>query len=55
MIKINDLLKEVSKGLWHNIRAKKARGGKPAKKGSKAYKKAVDAAEKINNKSNEDK
>lgn len=55
MIKIADLLKEESKGLWHNIRAKKARGGKPAKKGSKAYKKAVDAAKKINKQEDEDK
>lgn len=34
-------------GLWANIRAKRARGEKPAKKGSKAYKKAVAAAKKI--------
>jgi hypothetical protein len=39
---------EASKGLWHNIRAKKARGEKPARKGSKAYKSAVKAAKKIN-------
>ena len=41
-------IKEASKGLWANIRAKQARGEKPAKKGSEAYNKAVKAAEKIN-------
>lgn len=41
-------MKEESKGLWHNIRAKQARGEKPARKGSKAYKTAVKAAKKIN-------
>jgi ribosomal protein S27AE len=35
-------------GLWANIRAKRARGEAPAKKGSKAYKKAVKAAKDIN-------
>ena len=35
-------------GLWENIRAKRARGEKPAKKGSKAFVKAVEAAKKIN-------
>lgn len=44
-------MNEESKGLWHNIRAKRARGEKPARKGSKAYKKAVAAAKKINNES----
>lgn len=39
---------ESSKGLWHNIRAKRARGEKPARKGSKAYKKAVASAKRIN-------
>ena len=51
MIKLTDLLnelKEESKGLWANIRAKRARGEKPAKKGSKAYKSAVKAAKEIN-------
>ena len=51
MIKILDILKEISeerKGLWANIRAKRARGEKPAKKGSKAFKKAVKAAKEIN-------
>ena len=41
-------MKEQSKGLWHNIRAKRARGEKPARKGSKAYKDAVKAAKRIN-------
>jgi len=41
-------MNEESKGLWHNIRAKRARGEKPARKGSKAYKSAVKAAKKIN-------
>ena len=35
-------------GLWANIRAKKARGEKPAHKNSKAYKDAVKAGKKIN-------
>ena len=35
-------------GLWANIRAKRARGEAPARKGSEAYKKAVSAAKKIN-------
>lgn len=52
MINLIDILKEVvkeqSKGLWHNIRAKRARGEKPAKKGTKAFKKAVQAAKEIN-------
>ena len=43
-----DSLDEEGKGLWHNIRAKQARGEKPARKGSKAYKDAKKAAEKIN-------
>jgi hypothetical protein len=43
-----EFLNEESKGLWHNIRAKRERGEKPARKGSKAYKKAVAAAKKIN-------
>jgi hypothetical protein len=41
-------MNEESKGLWANIRAKQARGEKPAPKGSEAYKKAVAAAKKIN-------
>jgi hypothetical protein len=41
-------MNEESKGLWANIRAKRARGEKPARKGSDAYNKAVSAAKKIN-------
>ena len=41
-------INEESPGLWANIRAKRARGEAPARKGSKAYKKAVAAAKKIN-------
>tara|TARA_R100000008_G_scaffold85231_3_gene74660 strand:- start:1871 stop:2302 length:432 start_codon:yes stop_codon:yes gene_type:complete len=40
-----------NKGLWHNIRAKRARGEEPARKGSKAYKAAKKAADKINKES----
>ena len=40
--------KAEGKGLWHNIRAKRARGEKPAPKGSKAHKKAVKAGKEIN-------
>ena len=43
-----DSIEEESKGLWANIRAKQARGEKPATKGSEAYNKAVSAAKKIN-------
>ena len=43
-----------NKGLWANIRAKRARGEKPARKGSKAYKAAVKAAKKINAKESAD-
>jgi hypothetical protein len=35
-------------GLWANIRAQRERGEKPARKGSKEYKKAVAAAKEIN-------
>jgi hypothetical protein len=41
-------MNEESDGLWANIRANRARGEKPAPKGSEAYKKAVAAAKKIN-------
>ncbi len=41
-------LSEESKGLWHNIRVKKARGEKSARKGSDAHNKVVAAAKKIN-------
>ena len=37
-----------NKGLWHNIRAKRARGEAPAKVGSKAHNDAVAAAREIN-------
>ena len=47
-MKLTNLLDEQSKGLWHNIRAKRARGEKPAHKNSKAHKDAVKAGEKIN-------
>jgi hypothetical protein len=40
--------KKEKPGLWANIRAKRARGEAPAKKGSKAYKSAVKAAKEIN-------
>jgi len=36
------------KGLWANIRAKRARGEAPAEKGSKAHNDAVAAAKEIN-------
>lgn len=49
MIKLIGILQEVKRnGLWANIQAKKARGEKPAKKGSEAFKKAVKAAKDIN-------
>ena len=35
MIKLQNLLNEKSKGLWHNIHAKRKRGGKMRKKGAK--------------------
>lgn len=44
---------EESKGLWANIRAKRARGEKPSPKGSEAYNKALAAAKKINTAANE--
>ena len=40
-------LEEKSKGLWANINAKKARGEKSSPKGSKAYKAAVAAGNKL--------
>tara|TARA_B100001094_G_scaffold332094_1_gene402747 strand:+ start:2730 stop:3179 length:450 start_codon:yes stop_codon:yes gene_type:complete len=43
-------MNEQSKGLWHNIRAKRARGEKPAHKNSKAHKDAVAAGKEINKK-----
>jgi hypothetical protein len=40
--------KKEKPGLWANIRAQRARGEKPARKGSKEYNKAVKAAKEIN-------
>lgn len=40
-------LHEVGKGLWHNIRAKRARGEKPSHPNSKAFKSAVKAGKEI--------
>jgi len=37
-----------TEGLWDNINAKKKRGGKSASKGSKAYKAAKKAGDKLN-------
>ena len=48
LMKIIQDLDESSPGLWDNIRAKRERGEKPARKGSKAYKTAVKAGRKIN-------
>lgn len=48
---MRELIQEVldeNKGLWHNIRAKKARGEKPSHPNSKAYKDAVKAGKEIN-------
>ena len=47
---INELMEKEKPGLWANIRAKRARVGKAgmAKKGSKAYKTAKKAGDKIN-------
>jgi len=41
-------LNEGPDGLWKNIRDKRERGEKPASRGSKAYKKAVEAGKRIN-------
>jgi hypothetical protein len=35
-------------GLWENIRKRRASGKPPARKGSKAYKSAVQAGKRIN-------
>jgi len=40
-------LEEAGKGLWHNIRAKRARGEKPSHPNSKAFKSAVKAGKEI--------
>lgn len=51
IVSFDDFLNEKKKkGLWDNIRDKAARGEKPARKGSKAYKKAVAAAKEIKEK-----
>lgn len=41
------ILKEERPGLWANIHAKRARGEKPARKGSKAWKAAKQAGDEI--------
>ena len=41
-------IQEEKPGLWANIRAKRARGEKPAHKNSKAHKDAVASGKKIN-------
>jgi hypothetical protein len=46
--RFNESVNEESEGLWANIRAKRARGEKPAPKNSKAYKDAVKAGKEIN-------
>ena len=46
---VKEVLSEKKRpGLWANIRAKKARGAKPAHKNSNAHKDAVKAGKKIN-------
>ena len=45
---IRKILEEEKPGLWANIRAKRASGRPMAKKGSKAYKAAKKAGDKIN-------
>ncbi len=45
---IKEVIEEKRPGLWANIRAKRARGEKPAHKNSKAHKDAVKAGKKIN-------
>ena len=47
-MKLKDLLEKERPGLWANIRAKRASGRPMAKKGSKAYKTAKKAGDKIN-------
>ena len=42
-----DIISEKNKGLWANINAKRKRGEKPARKGSKAYKAAKKAGDKL--------
>ena len=50
---IRETLEEEKPGLWANIRAKRASGRPMAKKGSKAYKTAKKAGDKINKETNE--
>ena len=45
---VKEVLEEKRPGLWANIRAKRARGEKPAHKNSNAHKDAVKAGKKIN-------
>lgn len=44
---VREVIKEQSKGLWHNIRAKRERGEKPSHPSSKAFKSAVKAGKEI--------
>lgn len=44
---IREVIEEQSKGLWHNIRAKRAKGKKPSHPNSKAFKTAVKAGKEI--------
>ena len=51
MDRLQQLIQEALKnrpGLWANIHAKRERGEKPARKGSKAYKSALAAGKEIN-------
>ena len=48
---IREVLAEEKPVLWANIRAKRARGEKPAHKNSNAHKDAVKAGKKINKES----
>jgi hypothetical protein len=52
---IEKLITEESEGLWNNINKKKKEGRPPARKGSEAHEKAVEAGEKINKAANEEK
>jgi hypothetical protein len=54
MIKLKDLLNEEKPGLWANIRAKQARGEKPAHGNSDAHKDAVKAGKEINKEAKSD-
>lgn len=44
---VKEVLNEESKGLWHNIRAKRERGEKPSHPNSKAFKDAVKAGKEV--------